>query len=170
MGDIPRVGSLEVDQDLAFEHRLWTVERIGWGLMLLAALAALGGLLGPGPLTYLTAGQEGGPLWVEYYRFQRVQGPSEFRVHIGPGDRNHREIRLWVDRQYLDSLDLEKITPEPQRVEAGPDRLIFVFHVTDPDQTAAIRFRLLPRQFGACRARVGLEDAASVEFSQFVYP
>lgn len=170
MPDIPRVGSLEVDQDLAFEHRLWTVERIGWGLMLLAAVAALVGLLGPGPLTYLTAGPEGGPLWVDYYRFQRVQSPDEIQVHLGPGDRDNREVRLWIDRQYLDNVELEKVTPQPWRVETGPDRLVFVFHRSEPDKTAAVRFRFLPRQPGSQRARVGLEGAAPVEFSQFVYP
>ena len=38
-----RVGDLEIHQDLPFQRRSWTVQRVGWAIM---ALVVLAGLLG----------------------------------------------------------------------------------------------------------------------------
>jgi hypothetical protein len=51
MAEKPHSGDLELDQDLAFERRTWTVERVAWVAMGLMGIAALAGLLGPGPLS-----------------------------------------------------------------------------------------------------------------------
>ena len=64
MAEESHSGDLELDQDLIFERRTWTVERVAWVIMALVGLAALAGLLGPGPLSETTSGEQGGPLWL----------------------------------------------------------------------------------------------------------
>ncbi len=47
-GSMKRVGDLEIDQDLAFERRQWSVQRVGWGVGALIIVAALLGCSAPG--------------------------------------------------------------------------------------------------------------------------
>ncbi len=51
MTKVQRVGDLEVAQDRTFQRRSWTIQRVGWVVMLLVAAAALAGLTGSGPLS-----------------------------------------------------------------------------------------------------------------------
>ena len=75
MGRKSQPQDIDLDQDIDFQQRSWKVQRVGWGLMVLFVLAGLSGLLGTGPLSNVTDGDEGGPLWLEYQRFGRLQAP-----------------------------------------------------------------------------------------------
>ena len=131
MSSIKRVGDLDIEQDLDFQQRSWRVQRAGWIAMALVTLLALLGLFGSGPLGNATAGEEGAPLRLEYGRFVRLGAPSHLRVHIGPGTTPNGEAHLWLSRAYLEEIEIQRITPEPDRVEAGPDRLTYIFLVPE---------------------------------------
>ena len=161
----------EVDQDLAFQRRQWRAERVGWAVMALVILAALAGLLGPGPLNEATAGEPGDPVSVEYQRFPRHAAPEMLvKVNLGPDATRDREVRLWVDRTYVDHFRIERIEPEPERVEAGADRLTYVFRVSEPGRPTAVQFHMEPDGYGRQHARLGLDGGPEVAFTQFVYP
>ncbi|HEX8555359.1 MAG TPA: hypothetical protein VF695_11680 [Sphingomonas sp.] len=170
MDKIPIFGDLQVDQDMALERRMWIVQRVGWTIMLLIAIAALLGLLGPGPLTRFTAGDEGGPIWVEYYRFERIEGPTDIKINLGPQAASGKEARVWIDREYMESIELETVVPEPERVEAGPDRLVYVFNISNPAEATAVRFRFQPQSPWENKVRIGIEGSKEVSFRQFFYP
>jgi hypothetical protein len=170
MADIPRVGDLEIDQDLRFQKRQWKVQRIAWVVGLLVLAAAVAGLFGSGPLSDGTAGEEGGPLWAEYQRFERNQGQSDLKVFLGPGAASGGEGRVWLGRDYLESIQIESVTPHPLRVEAGPDRYTYVFPVTHPQQGTAVVFRFRPAALGRQQGRLGLPGGTELKFGRFVYP
>lgn len=170
MVDTPRVGDLELEEDLRFQKRQWKVQRIAWVVWLLVLVAAVAGLFGSGPLSNGTAGEEGGPLWAEYQRFERHQGPSDLKVFLGPGAASGGEGRVWLGRDYLESVELESVTPPPLRVEAGADRYTYVFPVTDPQQGTAVVFRFRPEALGRHEGRIGLPGGAELKFGRFVYP
>ena len=162
---------LQVDQDLAYQRRQWVAERVGWALMLLIVLAALAGLLGPGPLNDAEAGQPGDPLYVQYHRFPRHASPGQLmKLHLGPQATAGGDVRVWVGREYLDGFRVEKVVPEPERVEAGPDRLVYVFRLHEPGKGVVVRFLMEPDAFGRQHARVGLVGGPELSFGQFVYP
>lgn len=83
MGKLVRVQDLDIDQDLKQQQAEWALERVGWVLWTMAISAALAGLLGPGPLSSATAGEEGSPLRVEYRRFDRHEAETLMRVQLG---------------------------------------------------------------------------------------
>ncbi|MGH7964579.1 MAG: hypothetical protein ACRERD_22680 [Candidatus Binatia bacterium] len=170
MADIRRVGDLELNQDLDFQHRSWIVQRIGWAVMALVVLAALLGLLGPGPLSSTVVGIRGAPLWGEYDRFAHYQAPTQLRIHLQLGTQREGEARVWLDRNYLDSVQVKNVIPQPDSVEAGPDRLIYTFRVSEPSQPAIVTFYLEPEQIGPLSGRVGLDRGQSLSFRQFIYP
>jgi hypothetical protein len=164
-----RTGDLEINQDLRFQRRIWALQRIGWAVMALVVLVGLVRLLGTGPLSSATAGEEEAPLFVEEYeRFARYMLPTTLRVRLDPIGQG--EARLWVDRGYLESVRPQTVTPEPDSVEAGPDGFTYVFKVNDPNRPTVVTFDLQPETIGRLEGRVGLEGGERVEFEQFVYP
>jgi hypothetical protein len=169
-GQYHRVGDLDIDQDLAFQKRAWVAQRIAWVLMALVLLAALLGLLGGGPLSKATSGGEGGPLQVEYLRLARHRAPATLQIRLAPGTAPQSEARVWLDQTYLEGITIETVFPEPQSVEAGPERVTYVFKLEQPGQPATITFSLLHETSGLQQARVGLADREPVTFRQFIYP
>lgn len=165
-----RVGDLEVDQDLDFERAVWVVQRVGWAAMTLVLVAALAGLLGPGPASWTKAEAPDGDLVAEYHRFVRANGPTDLEVSLGRAAVRDGRVRLWLDRAYLGGAEIERVTPEPESVEVGPDRLVYVFAVSRGGQAARVSFALSPRTAGPWDARLGVEDGADLAFRQFVYP
>jgi hypothetical protein len=169
MATVDRVGDLEIPHDMAFQEREWTVQRAGWAAMLLIALVALTGLLGAVPLSQATAG-ENGPLRVTFPRFAHVQTPTELRVVIAPGAVTGNEVRVWLNRAFLDHNEIRMVVPEPDRVEVAADRLSYVFLVTDPAQETQLTFYVEPSSLGRHPGEISLDGGTPVAFSQFVYP
>jgi hypothetical protein len=161
---------LEVQEDLDFERRSWIIERIGWGIMAMIGLAALAGLLGPGPLSRTTAGERGGQLWLEYSRFGRFMAPSIMRVHLGPNAGQQGSVCLWLSRDYLEGVEIQAISPPPERVEAGPGQLTYVLPVSGASDSTAVTFSLKTQQFGRRRGCVGLVNGPTLCFRQIIYP
>jgi hypothetical protein len=167
---VRRVSELEIDQDLAYLRRSWRVQRAGWLGMGVVLVLALAGLFGSGPLSRHEVSIPG-LLHVEYQRFARYEAPQALTVRVDPAATQAGEVRLWVDRGYLEATRIETITPEPTRVEAAADRLVYVFAMNRPGEPATIAFALQAARFGPVAGRVGVEGAeATVTFRQLVYP
>lgn len=170
MAEKSHSGDLELDQDLDFERRNWTVERVAWVIMAIVGLAALAGLFGPGPLSKTSIGEQGEPLWLEYSRFGRFKAPLTLRVHVGPNTGQQSPMRIWLSREYLEAVQIEQISPQPGQVEAGPEQLTYVFPRSEPQRSTAISFALKAEQIGRQRGCVGLTNGPTLCFRQFIYP
>lgn len=168
---VKKVGSLEIDEDFDFTRSAWAVKRAGWAAMALLIVAAILGLFGTmGPLSKATAGEDDGPLRVEYRRFARYLAPMALSAHVAPGMARGGEIRLWVSRDLMAHSDVLGIVPEPDSVEAGADRLTYVFLVADPREPVEIDFNLRLQEIGRLAGGVGLEDGPQLGFVTFIYP
>jgi hypothetical protein len=163
-----QLGSLEIDEDLAFERREWAVQRVGWVVFLLILIAGLAGLLGPGPLSHVEASS--GPLTVTYERFVRKRAPTELHFQLGPGAAPNGEVAIWLDQAYLAKLAIEHVAPEPAVTEAAADGLIFRFMIANPEQASEIVFDVAPAEPGMSRGRVGLVGGPDVTVNQVIYP
>jgi hypothetical protein len=163
-----RVGSLEVGQDLAFQQREWKVQRAAWVVALLILVAGFAGLLGGGPLSQTEASS--GPLALEYDRFARQRSPAALTIRVDPGVAVDGEIPIWLDRAFLEKVDVEHIMPEPTTMEVGSDRVIYRFAVETPEQPAEITFAIQPHEPGVARGWLGLVDGADIAFDQVIYP
>ena len=165
---MPRVGDLEIQQDLEHERRAWLVRKIGWTILSLFLLAGLAGLFGSGPLSPATASGPG--LRLEYDRFVRSTAPQELKLHLGPPATSRPKIRLWVDRRYLESQQIESIVPEPESMEAGSDRMVFVIPMEELGAPTAVTVHLQTQRAGSFEGRVGVEGGGALRFHQIVYP
>ena len=165
-----RVGDLEIQQDLEFQQREWRMQRIGWVIIALLLLATVLGLLGSGFLSQATAGASGDPLWLEFERFAHLQAPTTVKAHVGANAGAEDEVRLWLNRPYLERVEIQSISPEPDSVEATAGRLIYVFKVAEPNQPIEVDFYLQPTDFGRLEGQIGLDEGPSLNFNHLVYP
>jgi hypothetical protein len=168
---IRRVGDLDIAEDPGLDRRTWTVERAGWAVMLLVVAAALLGLCGStGPLNAASAGDGDGALAVSYARLLRHGSPTSIEVRLGSGAAADGAIRLSMDTALFDHLQVEAVTPEPDRMELQPGRVLYVFPVAADGEDLTVTFDMLPTRYGPHTVRMAVGDGPPVQFRQFVYP
>jgi hypothetical protein len=162
-------GSVE-NENPRFNRVMWRVERITWGLMALIILAALLGLLGAGPLSHATAGKPGAPVWVEYDRFAHAQTPTRLRVHLAAPSARADTVDLWVSRSLQDELEIQSVTPKPERVEATGDGMVFVFKFRPGAGEFLATLDATPLGPGRLEGELGLTGGPRVALRQLIYP
>jgi hypothetical protein len=166
---IGRVRDLDIAEEPSLDRRTWTVERVGWAVMSLVVVAALLGVCGSGgPLNTGRAGDSA--FAVSYARLLRHGSPTSMEVRFDAAAVEDGEIRLGVDAALFDRVQIEAVTPEPDRVELEPGRLLFVFPVVAGGGDLTVTFEVMPTGYGLHTVRMGVRDGPSVQFGQFVYP
>jgi hypothetical protein len=166
-----KVGDLELHQDLEFQRKEWTAERIGWLAMALVTLLALTGLFGTGPLSSIVRGDAGDIIWLEYNRFGRMSSPSTTIVfHVNSEAISEGEVRIWIEEEYLDKFDVERITPQPDKISLGDDRWLFVFTVEPSEDPAEVKIKLNPSMMGRISGKAGLVGEPGFTINHFIYP
>lgn len=159
---------IEVDQDLDFQRKDWRFERIGWGAMLLVGVGAILGLFGQGPLSDATASAEDGSLRVEYQRFERHGSQSELTVFLRRAASTDTSVQLWIGDEFLRSVQLQQIVPEPERQISLGDRTLY--EVAMRSDTGRVSFYVTPQRIGTRTLELGAPGRATLKRSQFVYP
>lgn len=166
-----KVGDLEIDQDIEFQENAWTFERIGWIVMALIILFGALGLFGTGPLSSATAGDPDGPISLSYQRFVRHDGQDTLSVKVAPDQVNpDGTVEIWISAAYLEGIEFQGISPEPEEVRTDGVRTIYTFSVDDPVVPVGFMFFVQPQSMGRYTGEVGIVDGPVVSFRQFSYP
>jgi len=158
----------EVNEDLDFQRRTWSFERIGWAVMGAIIAAALAGLLGPGPLSNVKAGDA--RLHVEYERFLRSGSPAMFKVRIGRAAVRDDEVALLLDEAFVETFDIERVVPRPAQWQLVEEGVRLRFPVADLGALATIRLYLRPLSSGPARVGIGLADGPPITLQPMIYP
>jgi hypothetical protein len=170
MSNIKRIGELDIDQDMALQKRDWKFQHAGRFVMLLLIIAALLGAFGRGWLSKAEVGGKDGTLWMEYDRIARHRSSSALKLHLAPHVAVNGRARIWLKRDYLQGLNIEDISPEPERVAVEKDGLVYEFVVADPAQPTLVVFHIIPDEIGSRSGAVGLAGQKPYSFTQFVLP
>jgi hypothetical protein len=138
--------------------------------MALLLLAALAGLIGSGPLSSRTA-SAGPSLKIQYDRFTRYHSPASLHVTVAHASGTD-QIRLAMNRSFLEAVELESVTPQPASVELATGGQTYVFDAPQLGSgDAEIVFHYRPdRTMRSLNGRIGRAGGPSLEFTQFVYP
>lgn len=158
----PVVNGLQIDQSLDFQRRFDRVQKLAWRVLALLPVAAVAGLFGGGLFSEVTAGGAGAT--VTYDRFGRRSVDTQLEVTVG---RARSPVAVSLSREFLDRYDLSEIRPQPARVVAEPDRLVYTF-AAPPG--ASVSFTLQPQTLGSSRGTVTVADSPPIQVRQFVYP
>jgi hypothetical protein len=165
-----KVDDLQINEDMEFQRRSWIVQRIGWAIFALVILLAGLGLFGDGVLSDAQAGQKEGAVWLEYPRFERLQNEFRFKVHANEGTATDGEIMIQLDRNYLENIEVNSISPAPDREIKDADWITYVFKINGGSWPFTAYFYLTPRKAGPLSGTFQLQNGNAVSFSQFIYP
>jgi hypothetical protein len=170
MSNIKRIGDLDIDQDMDLQQKDWKLQHAGRFVMLALVLAALLGVFGRGWLAKAEVGGREEPMRMEYDRIARHRSSSALRFHLSPRASENGKARLWLKREYIEGVNIETISPEPDTVEADKDGLIYEFVVAAPAQPTLVVFHIKPDDIGARSGAAGLMGQQRHPFTQFVLP
>jgi hypothetical protein len=158
---------LQLDEHFEAQKRGWTLDRIGWVVMLGIVGAALLGGFGNGPLGLASArGQE---LEVRYNRFGRLGADLVLEVRIDQAAASEGKFGLWVSSAYLQGVRIDQISPAPDAEEPFDEGILYTFVAGEGDLRA--EFDLTGDRVGVLEGSVGSSGPQeAVSFSQFLYP
>ena len=160
--------SLQLREDIGFERKQWRVQHASWFVVAALVVLALLGAFGRGPLSHATA--SAGELRVDYERFAHAKTPMSLRVQVMKPPAG--TLRLAFDRQYLDTISLERLRPAPLRTLAAGDALVYEF--TSPESgDFHLTMDATPQEAGVARAELRVPGAAGapvLRFQQLIYP
>ena len=160
----------QLEQDLLFQRRTWKVQRIGWGVIALILFAAGLGLFGHGAFSETTAHDGPVPLSLDYERFGRYQSEMTLRLHVHEGADSQGIVRIWFSDDYLRNMHIVHIMPAPDTTELSPTGMTYVFRQPKPGAPAHIIVDLQAQTMGRISGRIGLDDAHTLQFRQWIYP
>ena len=164
-----RVGDLEIETDPDFLRRQWRVERAGWVIMSLLILAALAGAFGGGPLARAETESRAEAMRVEYDRIARRRGDGALDFHLAAAAVGDTVARLWLEREYVEQVGIQRVTPEPASVVSDGGRLVYEFDV-QPQRPSRVVMEFEPRAMGSVGGWAGLVGGDSVSLSHFLLP
>jgi hypothetical protein len=153
---------METVDDVKFQRRMWAAQRVGWVITAVAIIIALAGVFGTGPVSRASA--QSGTFRVDYERFARLQQPTKITFSLSAAND---DIQLAFSRRYLDSVQIERITPRPSKVESAGKWLVYHFAGQAP---LAVTFHIRPEDFGRLIGAAENEKGGGVVFRQFIYP
>jgi hypothetical protein len=164
--------TLDLDQpeNQRVVRREWWAERVGWLVIAAIWIAALLGLLGPGPLTSRERESSDGRLKVEYYAVPRYSAPAELRIAFEPLGSAEEFIELAISQSILDEIKLESITPAPVESRLGQQRVIHRFRTIDLGDRGHVVYRFEHESFGPLSGSITLLPESEIQLSQFVCP
>jgi hypothetical protein len=96
--------------------------------------------------------------------------PDDLRVQLEPGAATGGEARVWLDREYVEGVQIQRISPQPDDVAAGPDGRTYVFKVDELDEPTAVTFYTMPQRYGLLQSQAALEGEEQVSFTQIRLP
>lgn len=146
--NVHRTGKLDLGQDLEAQRRHWVAERIGWTIIGGVIVAAVFGLFGSGVLSEASVGSLDTSLRLDYSRFARYGSSTTVRLHVGSKAAKGGDVKVSVNRAYIEAVGVQDITPTPEKAELGAGRLAYLFRITDAGRPTLITFRLMPVQVG----------------------
>jgi len=165
--DDHRSREFPVREDMAFQHKVWRFERVGWYVLVLLVILTLLGLFSRGPLSSREMHSADGSIGVEYEKFHRNGSTNPMIIRLKGAPGAVLEVELGGD--WLEGFDVQSVQPQPMRsAAAGPGMKIWL--QADGEGQANLHLSLLGEGLGTYQTRIATSHGAVVTFNQFIFP
>lgn len=157
----------DIDDEVAFQRRVWRFERVGWFVMGLIILAALLGYAGNGPYSSTERGDH--RLRIEYSRFARHLSPAQVTIHVGAEAIEDGAVTLVLDGDFAERFEIDNVVPMPAQWQSDAGAVRMRIPVRG-DAPGVVRIYMTPQGFGPVSTRIGIDGSPALELWQFIYP
>jgi hypothetical protein len=126
--EVPKVDdAVAVGEDLRFQERWWTFERIVWGCFALILLADVLGIFGRGWLAKAELHGAASGLDVKYERVERAMTPSVLSIQFQPSAVRNGQVQLFVSNSMVKELGTQRVIPQPEHSILGDGGILYSF-------------------------------------------
>lgn len=126
--EVPKVdNAVAVGEDLRFQERWWTFERIVWIVFGFILLADVLGVFGRGWLAKAELKNENSGMQVKYERVQRAMTPSVVSIQFLPTAVHNGNVQLYVSNSIVKDLGESRVSPQPERSIIGDGGILYSF-------------------------------------------
>jgi hypothetical protein len=153
--------SLELEDEIKLHETGWAIQRVGWAVILLLLVAAALGVFGNGLLSSAEISDDGNN--IRFEKLVRYQSPMQLIIRTN-GRENKVEVR--IPQSYIESMEVDKIVPEPVDQKLASGLAIFTFKTEGP---STIKFYIIPEKTGQMKAQIQVNES-NFSVTHFIYP
>lgn len=126
--EVPKVdNAVAVGEDLRFQERWWTFERVVWSVFALILLADVLGVFGRGWLAKAELKNPQSGMYVKYERVQRAMTPSVMSIQFDPAAVHNGNVQLYVSNSMIKELGESRVIPQPEHSTIGDGGVLYDF-------------------------------------------
>jgi hypothetical protein len=167
--EVPKVdGAIAVGEDLAFQERWWTFERITWSFFMLILLGDVLGVFGAGWLAHAQIIEPGLGMRVRYERVARTGTPSTVSVQFGQDAASNGKVKLVVSESIVKSLGAQRVIPQPETSTIAAGSVVYTFPAADAQ--GEVDFEIQPAAPGIYRFTLQVPGHSAVSRRVVVLP
>jgi hypothetical protein len=111
---------------------------------------------------------------LEYERLTRYGAPTQLQALLSPEAFKDGTARVWMSREFVRHVEIEKIVPEPDQEEIAEQNnvpgILYSFRAEGTGQPARVQFHIRPTEIGTRSGQIGLAGRSPLSFQQFVFP
>ncbi|HWH87749.1 MAG TPA: hypothetical protein VNV36_13370 [Pseudomonas sp.] len=156
-----------VQEDMAYQLKVWRFEHVGWYLLVLCMVLGLLGLFSRGVLSSQDARSDDGKVRVQYEMFHRNGSTNALKlsVHAAP----EATVELDIGGELLDGFSIETMQPEPVRMRSSAQGMR-VWLQADAQGQATLYLTLRGDGLGLYRSHIRAAGSNDVPLTQFIFP
>lgn len=156
-----------VQEDMAYQLKVWRFEHIGWYLLVVCMLLGLLGLFSRGVLSSRDARSDDGKVQIEYEMFHRngSTNPLKLSVHTTP----EATVELDIGGEMLDGFSIETMQPAPVRMRSSAQGMRLWLQA-DAQGQATLYLTLRGDGLGLYRSDIKTTGSNDVQLTQFIFP
>jgi hypothetical protein len=152
-----------------FQRKQFTAERIGWAAMVLLLVWTLLGGFGEGWLSRQKVWNAEQTVGLDYERFGRRDAPFRLRLELRP-DASREALVVHLGREFLDAVEIERITPDYRSMIADGDGAAVTFDADPGARDYSITIEYKPRHVGRLHLTLRALRHSEITTDQFIYP
>ena len=156
-----------IQEDMAYQLKVWRFERVGWYVLVLVMLMGLLGVFSRGLVSSRDVLSGDGKLRVEYEMFHRNGSTNSMKISVSATPNSAVELDL--AGQFLDGFSIETLQPAPLHSRSFSQG-IKLWVSTDLDGQATLYITLRGDGLGFFRSHITSPGTKGVRLDQFIFP
>jgi hypothetical protein len=167
--DVPKVDdAVAVGEDLEFQERWWTFERVIWIFFTLILIADALGVFGAGWLAHRKVTPSNSGMSIYYDRVLRVGTPTMLGIQFGPDAIKDTEVTLDVSASVTKELGAQRVIPQPLTSVIQSGHVTYTFPASN--RPGEVQFELQPGSPGYRSFKLQVPGHNPVEEHVLVLP